>query len=70
MGKRRKSTTKFWHETDNAPMPPGGGVIIVPDGCEEAFHDPELQAKILKMYDRHKATKYRREQRKRARQAA
>ena len=70
MGKRGKSATKSASEADNAPPPPRGGVIILPDGCHEALHDPELQAKILKVYDRHNAIKYRREQRKRARQAA
>ena len=70
MGKRRKSTTKPDSEADHASAPPLTYVVIIPDGCEEASHDPELQAMILKVCDRHNASKYRREQRKRARQTA
>ena len=70
MGQRRKSTTKQDSEADHAAAPPLTYLVIVPDGCEEAFHNPELQAMILKMCDRHNASEYRREQRKRARQAA
>jgi hypothetical protein len=70
MGKRGKSATKSASAADNAPPPLRSGPIILPDGCHEASHDPELRAKVLKVYDKHNATKYRREQRKRARQAA
>ena len=70
MGKRGKSASKSARKADNAPAPLQCGPIILPDGCHEALHDRELQAKILKVYDKHNATKYRQEQRKRARQAA
>jgi len=70
MGKRGKFATKSARETDIAPAPPWRGPIILPEGCEEASGNPELQAKILKVCDRHYASKHRREQRKRARQAA
>ena len=58
-------------EADHAAAPPLRYVIILsPDGCEEALRNSELQAMILKVCDRHNASKYRRERRKRARQAA
>jgi len=48
MGKRGKSTTKLSSEGDNTSAPPLTHLIIIPDGCDEALHDPELQAKILR----------------------
>ena len=70
IGKRGKSASKSAREADNASPPPLGGVLIVPNGCDEVFRDLELQAKVLSVFIEHRATKYRQEQRKRARQAA
>src|SRR3954469_19432920 len=70
MGKRGKSASKSAREADNASPPPQGGVLIVPNGCDEVFRDLELKAKVLSVFIKHNASKYRQEQRKRARQAA